>query len=136
MIRFRAGVPRWRLLVLPLPLGRKAGQQIVRRRCRPVGAGCHADRLLCQGLRRGAGGTAGNRPDLAGDAAVAAPQLRPSGDGAVPDGPVGQARDIGWGKGLYIGDISQPRGGPMTSGHASHQIGLDADIWMLPPRSG
>lgn len=23
----------------------------------------------------------------------------------------------------------------MTSGHASHQIGLDADIWMLPPRS-
>jgi penicillin-insensitive murein DD-endopeptidase len=21
----------------------------------------------------------------------------------------------------------------MTSGHASHQIGLDADIWMLPP---
>ena len=37
----------------------------------------------------------------------------------------------GW-KGLYIGDISQPRGGPMTGGHASHQIGLDADIWMLP----
>ncbi len=45
------------------------------------------------------------------------------------------ARDIGFGRGLYIGDISQPRGGPMTSGHASHQIGLDADIWMLPPRS-
>jgi len=45
------------------------------------------------------------------------------------------ARDLGFGQGLYIGDISQPRGGPMTSGHASHQIGLDADIWMLPPRS-
>jgi penicillin-insensitive murein endopeptidase len=45
------------------------------------------------------------------------------------------ARAIGYGKGLYIGDISQPRGGPMTSGHASHQIGLDADIWMLPPAS-
>lgn len=44
-----------------------------------------------------------------------------------------EATRIGW-KGLYIGDISQPRGGPMTSGHASHQIGLDADIWMLPPR--
>ncbi|MDZ4096957.1 MAG: penicillin-insensitive murein endopeptidase [Paracoccaceae bacterium] len=42
------------------------------------------------------------------------------------------ATQIGW-AGLYIGDISQPRGGPMTSGHASHQIGLDADIWMLPP---
>jgi penicillin-insensitive murein endopeptidase len=45
-----------------------------------------------------------------------------------------QAQGIGW-RGLYIGDMSQPRGGPMTSGHASHQIGLDADVWMLPPRS-
>ncbi|MBI6630672.1 penicillin-insensitive murein endopeptidase [Pontibaca salina] len=41
------------------------------------------------------------------------------------------AKQPGW-KGLYIGDMSQPRGGPMTSGHRSHQIGLDADIWMLP----
>ncbi|MEO0680183.1 MAG: penicillin-insensitive murein endopeptidase [Pseudomonadota bacterium] len=30
---------------------------------------------------------------------------------------------------LLLGDVSQPRGGPMTSGHASHQIGLDLDIW-------
>jgi len=37
----------------------------------------------------------------------------------------------GW-NGLYIGDISQPRGGPMLTGHRSHQIGLDIDIWMLP----
>ncbi|MFN3938240.1 MAG: penicillin-insensitive murein endopeptidase [Gemmobacter sp.] len=44
-----------------------------------------------------------------------------------------EATRHGW-AGLYIGDISQPRGGPMTSGHSSHQIGLDADIWMLPPR--
>jgi len=44
-----------------------------------------------------------------------------------------QAAAIGW-KGIYVGDISQPRGGPMTSGHASHQIGLDVDIWMLPPK--
>ena len=43
------------------------------------------------------------------------------------------AQQVGW-AGLYIGDMGQPRGGPMTSGHASHQIGLDADIWMLPPR--
>jgi penicillin-insensitive murein endopeptidase len=42
------------------------------------------------------------------------------------------AAQPGW-EGLYIGDISQPRGGPMLTGHASHQIGLDADIWMLPP---
>ena len=34
--------------------------------------------------------------------------------------------------GLLIGDMSQPRGGPMPSGHASHQIGLDADIWFRP----
>ena len=45
-----------------------------------------------------------------------------------------KATQIGW-KGLYIGDMGQPRGGPMSSGHASHQIGLDADIWMLPPKS-
>ncbi|WP_085787395.1 penicillin-insensitive murein endopeptidase [Ketogulonicigenium robustum] len=38
----------------------------------------------------------------------------------------------GW-DGLYVGDMSQPRGGPMSSGHASHQSGLDMDIWMLPP---
>ena len=31
-----------------------------------------------------------------------------------------------------IGDMSQPRGGPMITGHASHQIGLDADIWFTP----
>jgi len=37
----------------------------------------------------------------------------------------------GW-PGLMLGDISQPRGGPMLSGHASHQIGLDADIWFTP----
>jgi penicillin-insensitive murein endopeptidase len=45
-----------------------------------------------------------------------------------------QAAGLGWGKGLYVGDISQARGGPMTSGHASHQIGLDADIWWLAPK--
>lgn len=34
--------------------------------------------------------------------------------------------------GILVGDISQPRGGPMRTGHASHQIGLDADIWLTP----
>ena len=37
----------------------------------------------------------------------------------------------GW-SGLLVGDMSQPRGGPMITGHASHQIGLDADIWLTP----
>ena len=39
----------------------------------------------------------------------------------------------GW-EGLYVGDMSQPRGGPMLTGHRSHQTGLDIDIWMLPPQ--
>jgi penicillin-insensitive murein DD-endopeptidase len=43
-----------------------------------------------------------------------------------------EAQDFdGW-RGLLVGDISQPRGGPMLTGHASHQIGLDADIWFTP----
>ncbi|MBU2533163.1 MAG: penicillin-insensitive murein endopeptidase [Alphaproteobacteria bacterium] len=37
----------------------------------------------------------------------------------------------GW-PGLLVGDLAQPRGGPMLTGHASHQIGLDADIWFTP----
>jgi len=37
----------------------------------------------------------------------------------------------GW-PGLLVGDLSQPRGGPMLTGHASHQVGLDADIWLMP----
>ena len=42
-----------------------------------------------------------------------------------------KGRKIGW-PGLLVGDMSQPRGGPMITGHASHQIGLDADVWFLP----
>lgn len=42
------------------------------------------------------------------------------------------ATNLGWGSGILVGDISQPRGGPMLTGHASHQIGLDADIWFTP----
>jgi penicillin-insensitive murein endopeptidase len=34
--------------------------------------------------------------------------------------------------GLLVGDIGQPRGGPMLTGHESHQVGLDADIWLTP----
>ena len=40
-------------------------------------------------------------------------------------------QNYGW-NGLLVGDMSQPRGGPMLTGHASHQIGLDADIWFTP----
>jgi penicillin-insensitive murein DD-endopeptidase len=41
------------------------------------------------------------------------------------------AREGIW-PGILVGDISQPRGGPMMTGHASHQVGLDADIWLTP----
>jgi penicillin-insensitive murein DD-endopeptidase len=41
------------------------------------------------------------------------------------------AKRVGW-NGLLVGDMSQPRGGPMLSGHTSHQVGLDADIWLAP----
>jgi penicillin-insensitive murein endopeptidase len=41
---------------------------------------------------------------------------------------------------FYVGDMAQPRGGPLPFGHASHQTGLDVDIWFtlrpkpdLPP---
>lgn len=44
------------------------------------------------------------------------------------------AAQPGW-EGLYVGDISQPRGGPMRGGHRSHQIGLDADIWLRIPEA-
>ena len=30
---------------------------------------------------------------------------------------------------LPVGDMSQPRGGPMIEAHASHQVGLDVDIY-------
>jgi penicillin-insensitive murein endopeptidase len=40
-------------------------------------------------------------------------------------------RQVGW-PGILVGDMSQPRGGPMLTGHASHQVGLDADLWLTP----
>ena len=43
------------------------------------------------------------------------------------------AQAQGW-AGIYVGDLSQPRGGPMLTGHQSHQTGIDGDFWMLPPK--
>ncbi|UMY18079.1 penicillin-insensitive murein endopeptidase [Methylobacterium organophilum] len=42
-----------------------------------------------------------------------------------------RAPEAGW-PGLLVGDMSQPRGGPMLTGHASHQLGLDVDVWLTP----
>ncbi len=45
------------------------------------------------------------------------------------------AKHAGW-PGILVGDMAQPRGGPLPSGHASHQVGLDVDIWLhpMPPK--
>ena len=53
-----------------------------------------------------------------------------------------QARQAGL-PDLYLGDISDPRGGPLRGGHFSHQMGIDADVWLdlhsphprLPPET-
>lgn len=42
-----------------------------------------------------------------------------------------KAKSVGW-NGLLVGDMAQARGGPMLTGHLSHQVGLDADIWLTP----
>jgi len=41
------------------------------------------------------------------------------------------AKATGW-KGILVGDLAQPRGGPSPSDHSSHQTGLDVDIWFMP----
>jgi penicillin-insensitive murein DD-endopeptidase len=41
------------------------------------------------------------------------------------------AKATGW-HGVLVGDMAQPRGGPLPFGHSSHQIGLDVDIWFMP----
>jgi len=41
------------------------------------------------------------------------------------------AKATGW-RGISIGDMAQPRGGPLPFGHKSHQVGLDVDIWFMP----
>lgn len=46
------------------------------------------------------------------------------------------AQSEGW-PGLLVGDLAQARGGPTSSGHRSHQSGLDVDIWLQPvPEAG
>jgi penicillin-insensitive murein endopeptidase len=41
------------------------------------------------------------------------------------------AKATGW-KGILVGDMAQPRGGPTPFGHRSHQTGLDVDVWFMP----
>ncbi len=34
--------------------------------------------------------------------------------------------------GILVGDMGQPIGGPLLGGHASHENGLDVDLWYAP----
>ena len=43
----------------------------------------------------------------------------------------GRRPGAGW-PGFLLGDMSQPRGGPMLNGHASHEVGFDADLSLAP----
>ena len=36
---------------------------------------------------------------------------------------------------ILVGDLAQPKGGPSPKGHASHQSGLDVDVWFYHPRA-
>jgi penicillin-insensitive murein endopeptidase len=51
-------------------------------------------------------------------------------------GDLGNTFEKKYNKKLLISDLSQENGGPMHGDHASHQIGLDVDIWnsFLPQR--
>jgi len=40
-----------------------------------------------------------------------------------------QAHAAGLGD-IYMGDVNLPRGGPMPGGHVSHQMGIDADVYL------
>lgn len=76
-------------------------------------------------------------PDGPGWQAVRLSRNRHWGHPALTDfvrGFAGRARDKGFPI-LWIGDMAQPRGGPMPYGHASHQTGIDVDIWLdLTPK--
>jgi len=39
------------------------------------------------------------------------------------------------GRMIMVGDLAQPRGGPMDSRHRSHQNGLDVDVWFTLVRT-
>ena len=113
---------------------RRTGQAAVRPGESALGPGARKLRRLFQGLPRRGRATARDRADLAGDAAQPQPQLGPPGARSTSsNGSRPRPRGSRAGPGSTSAIISQPRGGPMSSGHASHQIGLDADIWMLPP---
>ena len=72
------------------------------------------------------------RAELAGDAPLPQPDVgHPATSSTSSSASSQKAARVGW-PGLLVGDMAQPRGGPMITGHASHQLGLDADVWLTP----
>ena len=89
-------------------------------------------RFLCEGMSRWRCRAADQRASVAGHAPLPQPELgAPGPHRTVEKLAVDARKHDGW-PGLLVGDISQPRGGPMLTRHASHQVGLDADIWLTP----
>ena len=147
------GVPvrRWRRMPIR-PIRRRPARSIPRRcrrspirirrrrrprncspasRCRFPGParsiGCYARRLPRR--RRPAADRRARPGRSCGCRAIAIGAIRTSSISS--SGSAKLAKKVGW-NGLLVGDMSQPRGGPMITGHASHQVGLDADIWFTP----
>jgi murein endopeptidase len=77
-------------------------------------------------------GASHQRSRLASDAAFPQPQLGNPRLLNFLERFASDARALNGWPGLLVGDMSQPRGGPMITGHSSHQIGLDVDIWLTP----
>ena len=117
--------------LLPRSARRADGQGAVRCRQRPgTCEGSARHRQLRQGLSRRWRGPANRRSSWQ---AMRLSRNRNWGDPADRLHRAAGARGAGRRlAGLLVGDMAQPRGGPMRTGHASHQIGLDADIWLTP----
>ena len=103
---------------------------------RGQGAGAHGARARSASMPRAASPAPPRCPSTAPPGRRCA--CRATATGAIPSSspwwrswPSRRKQHDGW-PGLLVGDMSQPRGGPMLTGHASHQVGLDADIWLTP----
>ena len=112
---------------------RPARQGAVRRGQDAGPHGGARDRLLRQGLprRRRRAAHRRRRPGRPCASRATATGAIPSSSRWSRSSALEAKAHDGW-PGLLVGDLSQPRGGPMLTGHASHQVGLDADIWLTP----
>ena len=115
------------------PLQRVSRQEAVWLRDDACASRLPLDRLLRQRMPRRRRGASYQRSRLASHAAFPQPQLGQSAASRFSLSALPTTRaPLTAGLGFSVGDMSQPRGGPMVTGHSSHQIGLDVDIWLTP----